>query len=287
MAKTKEAVASPAVVAAVAGQTAALAAGAGGAVANYGAYEGLAGQGFENQTSDDYTIPFLQILQALSPQLEDNDDLKVGMILNSVTGEVTAGKDGVAFIPATTHHQYVEWKPRSAGGGFVAVHEPGDEMVKNCIANQDFGVYKTPDGNDLIETFYVYGISIDGDGSPSQAVLSFSGTKIKKYKAWMTKAKTIQIVLEGGRRIPAPLFAHRYRLRTVGEKNNKGSFANWDIGFDGENAMAARLAPDDEMVMSAIAIRELLDSGKARAAYESQTPGTDEAAPDAGAKPKF
>lgn len=272
MAKTKEAVA----------------VAAGGAVANYEGYADMAGQGFENQTSDDYTIPFLQILQGLSPQLEDNDDLKVGMILNSVTGEVFQGKEGVAFIPATTHHQYVEWKPRDQGGGFVAVHEANSPMVKECIANQDFGVYKTPDGNDLIETFYVYGIVIDAEGSPSQAVLSFSGTKIKKYKAWQTTAKTVQIALGDGRRIPAPLFAHRYRLTTVGEKNNKGSFSNWNITWDGANAMACRLAPDDELVQAAIGIRDLLDTGKARAAYESQTPGTEEAAPNAdGQKPKF
>ncbi|WP_459178758.1 hypothetical protein, partial [Paraburkholderia caribensis] len=34
------------------------------AMAEYGAYADYAGAGFENQTSDDYSIPFLQILQA-------------------------------------------------------------------------------------------------------------------------------------------------------------------------------------------------------------------------------
>lgn len=256
-------------------------------VASYEGYADYAGAGFENQTSDDYTIPFLQILQAMSPQLEDNDSLKQGMIINTVTGEVFPGKEGIVFVPATTQHTYVEWKPRDSGGGFVGVHEVDSEVVRHCVANQEFGDYSTPEGNDLIETFYVYGILIDGDDNASQAVLAFSSTKIKKYKGWMTKAKTIQIQLPDGRRIPAPLFAHRYRLKTVGEKNPKGSFHNWDIAFDGANALEARLPPDSDIVQAAVAVKDLLDTGKARAAYESQTAAGEEQKTDADGKPVF
>lgn len=257
-------------------------------VAEYGAYADYAGAGFENQTSDDYSIPFLQILQAISPQIQENDALRLGMILNTVTGEVFDGKVGVTFIPATTQHQFVEWIPRDAGGGFVAVHETTSDLVRACVAAQEFGTYTTPEGNDLIETFYVYGIMIDADGNASEAVIGFSSTKIKKYKGWMTKAKTIQIPLPDGRRIPAPLFAHRYRLKTVSEKNKKGQFFNWDaIVFDGENAQAARLLPSDPLFQAAVGIKRLLEEGKARAAYESQTPGTGADEGGDGGKPKF
>lgn len=260
------------------------------AMAEYGAYEDYAGAGFENQTSDDYSIPFLHILQALSPQLEDNDTLRQGMILNTVTGEVWDGKKGIAFVPATTQHVYVEWKPRDMGGGFVAIHEVGSELVRTCVDEQPFGTYVTPDGNELIETFYVYGIAVDDEGNASEAVIAFNSTKIKKYKGWMTKAKTIQIPLPDGRRIPAPLFAHRYRLKTVSEKNNKGQYYNWDsVAFDGANAMEARLLPNDPLFQAAVNIKELIEKGAARAAYESQTPGSgsDEAQGAGAGKPAF
>lgn len=261
------------------------------AMAEYGAYADYAGAGFENQTSDDYSIPFLQILQALSPQLQENDSLRQGMILNTVTGEVWDGKKGIAFVPATTQHVYVEWKPRDAGGGFVGIHEVNSDLVNHAkAASAEYGKYSTPDGNELIETFYVYGIALDDDGNASEAVLAFSSTKIKKYKGWMTKAKTIQIPLPDGRRIPAPLFAHRYRLKTVSEKNNKGQFFNWDaIAFDGENAQQARLLPDDPLFQSAVNIKSLIEQGKARAAYESQAPGSadEEAQGAGGGKPVF
>lgn len=261
------------------------------AMAVYGAYADYAGAGFENQTSDDYSIPFLQILQALSPQLQENDSLRQGMILNTVTGEVWDGKKGIAFVPATTQHVYVEWKPRDAGGGFVGIHEVNSDLVNHAkAASAEYGKYSTPDGNELIETFYVYGIALDDDGNASEAVLAFSSTKIKKYKGWMTKAKTIQIPLPDGRRIPAPLFAHRYRLKTVSEKNNKGQFFNWDaIAFDGENAQQARLLPDDPLFQSAVNIKSMIEQGKARAAYESQAPGSadEEAQGAGGGKPVF
>lgn len=240
-------------------------------------YEAYAGAGFENQTSDDYAIPFIQILQALSPQIQENDSLRPGMIINTVTGESFDGKQGVAFVPATTQHVYVEWKPRDAGGGFVGVHQPNSELVRHCVANQEFGQFTTPEGNDLVETFYVYGVVITPDDSQSEAVLAFNLTKIKKYKGWMTKAKTIQISLPDGRRFPAPLFAHRYRLKTVSEKNNKGQFYNWDvIQFDGPNAIEARLPPSHPAFQMAVNVKEMIDQGTARAAYETQTPGGEE-----------
>ena len=251
-------------------------------------FEEFAGSGFENQTSDDYSIPFINVLQALSPVLEERDDLKAGMLYNTVTGEAVKGVDGLAFIPATTRHQFVEFKPRAEGGGFVAAYETNDPLVKAAIeASTEFGKYSTPNGNELIETFYVYGIAIDADGNTSDAVIAFNSTKIKKYKAWQTKAKTIQIQLPDGRRIPAPLWAHRYRVKTVQEKNSKGSFHNFDIAFDGENAQAARLLPSDPLAVHARDLIAMIDSGKARAAHETNSAPADEATGADGGKPVF
>ncbi len=249
-------------------------------------YEGFEGAGFENQSAEDYTVPFIQILQALSPQVEEGDQ-KSGEILNTVTGEIVTGKEGVVFIPATTKHEFVEWVPRKKGGGFVGTHEPNSPMVMDCRANQDFGVYATPADNDLLETFYVYGIVVDSSGDAEQAVIAFTSTKIKKYRIWMTKAKTIQLQLPDGRRIVAPLFSHKYRLTSVQEKNSEGTYYNWAITFDGANAQEARLAPDDPMFLAAVAIKELIDTGSAHAAYEAQNNTGDNTEASAGGKPKF
>lgn len=249
------------------------------AVYDYSEYEGA---GFEDHSREDYAIPFLAVLQALSPQVEEMEDAKAGMIINTVTGDLYKGNEGVAVVPSVTKHVYVEWRKRSEGGGFVGVHELDSEVVQRCKAEQRFGEYETEDGNDLIETFYVYGVLVKEDGSHEQVVLAFSSTKIKKYKQWMTKARTIMIPA-GGRKINPPLFAHRYRLTTVKEKNKKGEFYNFAVGFDGQNAAECRLAPDDEVFQAAASMRTLVNEGAARAAYESQAAaGGDE---DTGAPP--
>lgn len=239
-------------------------------MAAFAGYGDMEDTGFENQTSDDYVVPYLAIMQALSPQVEENPDVfRIGQVFNSVTGEVIDGKIGVSFVPATTQHLFVEWVPRTQGGGFVGVHMPTSDVVREALSSsKEFGKYVTPEGNTLTETFYVYGLVIDNDENVGQAVISFSGSKIKKYKGWMTKAKTIQIKLPDGRRIPAPLFSHRWRLKTINEKNNKGSFSNWVIGFDGENAQACRLAADSDLVSQALAIKELISSGEAKTDYD-------------------
>lgn len=258
------------------------------ALALNSAYEEFAGAGFENQSSDDYSIPFLRLLQALSPILQERDDLKQGMIINTVTGEAFPAKTGLAFVPATTQHQFIEFRPRDAGGGFVGAYATNDPMVLAAVAAAtEFGKYSTPEGNELIETFSVYGVAITDEGQQMDAVIGFSSSQIKKYKGWMTKAKTIQIPLADGRRIPAPLFSHRYRLKSVVEKNPKGTFSNWDIAFDGANAVASRLLPSDPVFQQAVAIKGLLDSGKARAAHETTQAGEDTEQGAAGGKPVF
>ena len=246
------------------------------AMAEASMFADYAGQGFENTTADDLKIPFLGILQALSPQLEQNTALRAGMLFNTVSNDAFDGKVGVGFIPATTQHLFVEWKPRKEGGGFVGQHLPTSDVVKAAkAASTEFGKYKTPAGNDLIETFYVYGIGITPDGERFQVGLAFKSTNIKKYKAWITKASAIQIQVsvDPPRRIAAPLFAHRYRLVTVAEKNNKGSFYNWEINFDGENAQAARISPKSEDFLAAVDIKKAIDSGTAKIAVESQGGG--------------
>lgn len=242
-------------------------------------YSAYAGQGFEAQTRDDYAVPFLGILQTNSPLVESNAKSRPGMLVNTVTQDIFDAKKGIGFIPVSTQHVMVEWKPRNSGGGFVGMHSMDSELVKKVKEEQEFGKYKTVKGNegsnDLIETFYVYGIYVDEQGASEQMIIAFSSTKIKTYKRWMTKARTIQIALPDGRRINPPLFAHQYRITTIGEKNAKGSFFNFQVDFDAEDATNCRLATTDPLFLDAVAFFDLLKSGKVKAAFDTQTQSTE------------
>lgn len=247
------------------------------AVYDYSAY---AGAGFESHTKEDYAVPFLYLLQSNSPAIETLASAKSGMLINTVTSELYDGKKGVVFVPAETQHVFVEWQPRDQGGGFVAVHSITSPIVEKVKKEQEFGKYKVekgnPKSNDLIETYYVYGLLVKEDGTSEKMIIAFTSTKNKIYKQWMTKARTIQVPLPDGRKITAPIFAHKYRITTLGQKNSKGSFYNFQIAFDGAEAAECRLAPSDPLFLEAVAFRELIQSDSVKAAHDTQAPGNEE-----------
>jgi hypothetical protein len=243
-------------------------------------YAEYAGAGFEKHTRDDYAVPFLGVLQSNSPQIETLPSARPGMLFNTVTNELYDAKKGIVFIPAETQHNFIEWRPRDQGGGFVSSHALGSELVKKAKDEQEFGKYKVvkgqPKSNDLIETYYVYGILVKEDGTSEKMIIAFTSTKNKIYKQWMTKARTIQVAIPDGRRITAPLFAHKYRITSVGQKNAKGSFFNFQVAFDGAEAVDCRLGTTDPLFLEAVAFRELVQSDGIKAAHETQAPGNDE-----------
>ncbi len=62
--------------------------------------EADAGVGLENITTEDMQIPFIRIIQALSPQLQKDDPLYIkgaeqGDIFNTVTQEMYKADEGV------------------------------------------------------------------------------------------------------------------------------------------------------------------------------------------------
>ena len=87
------------------------------------------GAGWDNTTQEDFRIPFLNQLQALSPAVAEGkvDGAKPGMFLNGVTEKLYDGD--VFLIPCLTKHNYVERTPESAGGKFVGEHA----LARDCV----------------------------------------------------------------------------------------------------------------------------------------------------------
>ncbi len=241
------------------------------------------GAGFEGIGQEDLLIPFLNVLQKGHAQVDEEkpgyiEGARAGMVINSVTESLYP--EGINFIPVHRDHKYVEWVPRDDGGGFVGIHEPEDPMVLDAKKGGAFGKLETPEGNDLVETFYVFGLALDDDGAYTPAVIPFASTQIRAYKRWMTQMRSIQLRdPETGRRVTPPMFAHMFTLRTRAQENKKGSWHGWAIGFSQPArpeegigaAQASRLAPGDELYIAAREARDLVMSAAARVAYETSS----------------
>ena len=107
-----------------------------------GMFEDDANTGFEDADADAYAIPFLTILQALSPQCNKTEGAYIegaeqGEFFNPVSEDRFNGEDGIQIIPVHFKRAFVEWKPRNSSGGFVADHNAADgpDRVKPCRKN--------------------------------------------------------------------------------------------------------------------------------------------------------
>lgn len=241
------------------------------AVASYGEDVAL---GFENTTPDDISLPFLTLLQDLSPEVTGDkgqgiDGAKAGMLYNSVTKQTF---DKTLFVPAWHEHLFVEWIPRKQGGGFVARHELTSDVVKAAKeASTKFGKYSVGT-NDLVETQYLYGVICGPDDSQEMGVIGFTSTKLKIFRDWWTRVNMF-LVPQGDRKVRPPLFAHLVEISTRRQTNREGqSFSNFVLKAAAQdNIKASLLSPDDSRYQAAKGLQEMVRKGMANINYESQT----------------
>lgn len=233
------------------------------------------GAGFEHQTKADSSIPFVVLLQALSPIVAGGEsEAKAGNWFNTVTEQIW-GKEGFLFVPSTTRHVFGEWTPRDEGGGFHGNHEVDSPVVREAMANgARIGKMKLSNGHDLVECFYVYGVICSEAGEPeSMGVMAFNSTKIRSYKAWNTRLKQFVASTPNGR-VRVPMYAHLTRVVSELKKNDKGTFyiPTLKSAIDG-GLQASLLSKDDERFQAAKQLKQLVDSGDAKIDPNQQNNG--------------
>jgi len=74
-------------------------------------FEADAHGGLGKVDQEDMALPFLKIVSGLDPILDEREDVRKGDIVNTVTGEVFKGKDGIKVIPCAYQRKYIQWSP--------------------------------------------------------------------------------------------------------------------------------------------------------------------------------
>lgn len=198
-----------------------------------------AGVGFEEAQKESYAVPFIGILQKMSPQVEEDnpqyiEGARAGMLLNTVTEQLYDGRTGIVVAPAHYTLSYVEWVDREEGGGFVAEHDAvkGQELLTTCQRDPEKGnIDVLPSGNHLVPTANHYVVLLNEGGELERVVIAMARTAMKKSRRWMTIMQNVKLPdpKTGLVEVDAPMFAKMYRLRTALETNrNNQSWHNWD-----------------------------------------------------------
>ena len=230
-----------------------------------------ASSGLENISQDDLATPRLKVLMQLSPELEELENAKAGMIFNTVTSELYDGTKGIRVLPCAYQRQYVEWADRGQGSGApINVFDASSDILTKTTrddANKD----RLSNGN-YVETcgnHYVLLITDNGDATP--ALITMKATQLKKSRKWNSMLLNLKLKGKNGLFTP-PSYSHYYRLKTVKEGNDKGNWYGWEISRESQ-------LEDTNYYTMAKTFAESVSKGEVKVKYEQETATEDQKVP--------
>lgn len=191
-----------------------------------------AGTGLEEASADDYAIPFLRILQSMSPQLKKSDGKYIqgaeeGNFFNTVTESVYDGTEGVVLIPCAYKKKFIEWVTRENGGGFVDDTHPAT-ILKQCTKD-DKGRFILENGNQIAETAEYYCILAQQEDAPEQVLLSLTSSQLGFSRRWNTMLNNARVKNAKGETVAAPMFSYMYNLTTIAQSNDQYSWMGLSV----------------------------------------------------------
>jgi len=186
------------------------------------------GRGFEEGINkEELEIPRAKLLQALSPEVQD-DGLAQGLIINSMT-KVALPE---VFVPIFKFTNWIRFNPRSdKDPAYDSAFGPGDIIWRSSDPNDPKVIEEGKFGDDgstpLATKFLNFFSYFAGCDMP--VVISFSKTSFRAGKRLLSLA-----AFKGG-----DMFAHAYRLNAKKVDNDKGKYYVLEVAPSGP-------APDED-----------------------------------------
>jgi hypothetical protein len=193
-------------------------------------------KGFEQMDGSTMALPFLRIIQKLSPQIDENkaqfiDGAKVGMLYNTLTNKVI--DKPLKCIVLSFEHVYIEWKPNRQG--FVGYHsiENATRLALDPTAfgkwhNKNTGDGKNKDTMNILQENYVYALIIEGHETEGPIILSLASSMLKVAKNW-NRLMTTHIMADGSKARPYYLI---WSMDTEYTKKDQNDWYVPSITFD-------------------------------------------------------
>ena len=196
-----------------------------------------AGRGL-SQRQEDNLLPMIIVLQAQSPACDPDHQSHVpgaergAFWLRNSPVPIVKGKEGILFVPAAMELAWVEWRPRTAGGGYIAKHkEPPEDTIKvpDPKNPEKMRWVRKGNGHEMIETRYRYGLVVLEELGMLPFVIPFTSTGHTVCRSWET---TMNSLIIPGTTQRYPSFAGCYRLRTKQRTNASGTWHQIDVALE-------------------------------------------------------
>ena len=218
--------------------------------------------------SSEMQIPFVRILQAMSPQLKKREAEYIegseqGDMFNTVTKQHWTGETGITIIPCFQTTKYLEFTPREQGGGFRGEISPTDPILQRTSRSGAKEIL--PTGNELVKSDQHYCLIVEDDGTFQPVVIDMKSSQLKVSRRWKTQIAMQKIKHpKTGKMITPPLFATLWKFSTVEESNDQGSWFNYSIEKVG-------LIEDRDLMLEAKSFRDSVAAGEVKAASDPET----------------
>lgn len=240
--------------------------------------DGDIGSGMEGADKESFAIPFLRVLQKISPQCDEADaayveGAKGGMLYNSVTNRLYDGKEGVIFLPCAFQRRFLQWAPRGTDGGFrgellpeqvARMRDEGKlvELDGRLYVPDDKGEVSEKKSDRVVDTRSHFGLVVEED-SITQVLLTLASTQIKKSKQLMSILSAAEVKTAAGLVTP-PTWMNQVRVTTVLESNDQGSWHG--VKFEPEGFVSSKDVYD-----AGKAFHEAISAGEAKANFAEST----------------
>jgi len=178
--------------------------------------------GFEGITLETMSIPFIKILQDLSPQMKKSKpefipEAEAGMLINSVSEKLYASP--LKVVIGKFERYFIEWKANR--GPFVASHLPEDiETNAKLMRDENYRLFDPATNNTFSDTYIYYALMPDFI-EEGICIISLTSSGIKEAKK--LNRNLMSTIIPGTARRALPYFMI-WDFNVVEMSNDKGSW---------------------------------------------------------------
>lgn len=215
----------------------------------------LKSKGFEGATSSSYAMPFLRILQKMSPEVDKDETAyikgaKAGMILHTITKQCYLE---ICIIPLQYRDTYIEWIPREKGGGFVQEYDALESLTKEVLSSctKEDNKNILPSGNEF-KLHSNYFCAFDEDGEWEPVMISMSSSQLKTSRIWLSTMRRMVLEVNGETYRNVNIRSFQWVLSTEKLSNDKGTWFGWTYEVGDNTLHLPQIGAIQESVREAI-----------------------------------